>query len=358
MDRSFAARLPIGRTGSSPKGRRPAGARRAFMPAELVRTGLARVLELFSARRRLRLALICLVVAVPLLGGGWMWLRHSSFVSVEQVKVSGALGAQGGAIESALVEAAHGMSTLAPNVGALKAAVARYPQVSAVRVSTSFPHGMRITVIEQPPAAMLVAGGLRTAVAADGTILGPSLVSSSLPTVGDDVLPAVGARLSNPLLLEAVAVLGAAPQQLSGLIQRAYVGPRGLSIAMKNGLVVLFGDAGRPHAKWISLISVLSDPSSAGASYIDVRLPGRPAAGFSSAASSETHTGTGTTGKTSSESTVAALAAGLKAATPQPTTSSTESETSGAGETSGGEESGAGSTSEESSEGASATPGG
>ena len=49
---------------------------------------------------------------------------------------------------------------------------------------------------------------------------------------------------------------------------------------MRNGLLVYFGDAARPHAKWLSLARVLADPSSAGASYVDVRVPERPAAGF------------------------------------------------------------------------------
>ncbi len=49
---------------------------------------------------------------------------------------------------------------------------------------------------------------------------------------------------------------------------------------MRSGLLAYFGDATRPHAKWLSLARVLADPSSAGASYIDVRLPERPAAGF------------------------------------------------------------------------------
>ena len=45
---------------------------------------------------------------------------------------------------------------------------------------------------------------------------------------------------------------------------------------MRNGLLVYFGDATRPHAKWLSLADVLADPSSAGASYVDVRLPVAP----------------------------------------------------------------------------------
>src|SRR5271166_4470923 len=193
MDRSFAARSPIGRLGSRPKRPRAGSAGHRLAPAEPLRSLLVRILDEVSARRRLRTALICLAVAAPFLGGGWMWLRHSSFVSVEHVRVSGAEGPQARAIESALAEAAHGMSTLAPDVAALKAAVARFPQVSEVRAIASFPHGMRIVVVERAPAAMLVVGGLRTALAADGTILGPALAGSSLPTVADDVVPPVGA---------------------------------------------------------------------------------------------------------------------------------------------------------------------
>ncbi len=94
--------------------------------------------------------------------------------------------------------------------------------------------------------------------------------------------PARGQRLHNAALLESLSVLGAAPPLLARLAQRAYEGPRGLTVAMKNGLLVYFGDSSRPHAKWLSLARVLADKSSAGALYVDVRLPERPAAGMSS----------------------------------------------------------------------------
>ena len=357
MDRSFAARSPIGRLGRSPQtGRRTRGSSR-FAPAERLRSGFSGALRFLAERPRLRITLICLVVALPLLGGGWMWFRHSSFVSVEKVRVSGASGPQGAAIE-----AAHGMSTLAPNTAALRAAVARFPQVSQVRAVPSFPHGMRIVVDEQPPAAALVVSGVRTAVGGDGVVLGPTLASASLPVVAGASLPPVGAHLDNPLLLEAVAVLGAAPHAMQGLISRAFVGPRGLTVAMKNGLLVYFGDAGRPHAKWLSLAAVLSDPSSAGASYIDVRLPGRPAAGFGSAAEEETRTTLQASTKPQTESTVAALANKLKSATPPPPAATGESESSTSGEASTGaseseESTSSGSTGEASETGSEATGG-
>ena len=336
MDRSFAARSPIGRLGRTPRTQRRRGESRGFAPAERLRSGFSGALRLLAERPRLRLTLICLVVALPLLGGGWMWFRHSSFVSVEKVRVSGAGGPQGAAIEAALTEAAHGMSTLAPDTAALRAAVARFPQVSRVRAVPSFPHGMRIVVDEQPPAAALVVSGVRTAVGSDGVVLGPTLVNASLPVVAGALLPPAGTHLNNPLLLEAVTVLGAAPHALNGLIARAFVGPRGLTVAMKNGLLVYFGDAGRPHAKWLSLVAVLSDSSSAGASYIDVRLPGRPAAGFGAAAAEETRTTIQASTKPQTESTVAALANKLKSASPQPAAPSSEAESSASGEASAG----------------------
>jgi len=84
---------------------------------------------------------------------------------------------------------------------------------------------------------------------------------------------------------------------------------------MRGGLLVYFGDAARPHAKWTALARVLADPSSAGASYIDVRLPERPAAGFS-AGSAPSASAVSTTGQASTpESTVSALAEGLTAIT-------------------------------------------
>ena len=120
------------------------------------------------ARRRLRIAALVTIVCAPLLGGGWIWLRHSSLVSVRHVRLSGVAGRDAGAIRSALARAARGMSTLEVKESALRAAVAGFPIVREVHASASFPHTLHITIVEQPPVAALEAGGARTAVAADG----------------------------------------------------------------------------------------------------------------------------------------------------------------------------------------------
>jgi cell division protein FtsQ len=242
--------------------------------------------------RRLRIALLAVLVVVALGGGSWLLLRHSSLTAVEHVRVSGLVAVHGtdiAAIETALTGAAHGMSTLAVNPAALRAAVASYPIVRTVHARASFPHGLRIEAVERPPVAALVIGGVRTAVAADGVVLGAAFLSSALPLVNagkattaaaTTTLPAVGESVRGAPLLGALMVLGAAPTPLARTVTRVYSGSKGLTVALRGGLLAYFGDAARPHAKWLSLARVLADPSSAGAAYIDVRLPERPAAGF------------------------------------------------------------------------------
>jgi cell division protein FtsQ len=276
-------------------------------------------MRLVWQRRRLRLALLALLASMPLLGGGWLLLRRSSFVSVQQVQITGVRGPDAHAVQSALEQAAHGMSTLDVSVGALRAAVAPLHVVRAVRVVPHFPHGLRIEVSEQLPVAALTVAGVRTAVAGDGVVLGPQLLSGLLPSVSGWHEPAPGERVSGASLRAALSVLGAAPALLATHVERVFTGAKGLTVAMRNGLLVYFGDATRPHAKWLSLARVLADSSSAGATYVDVRVPGHPAAGFPAGvqpprASANTATATGEP-VANTESTIASLAAGLTSGT-------------------------------------------
>ncbi len=319
---------------SAPKSSQPTSGilRPVTAAAALTRTAATFVLR----RRRLRIALLAALLALPLLGCGWLLLRQSSFVAVQKVQIVGVHGAEAQAVQAALTQAAHGMSTLDVSDGALTAAVAPLRVVRAVRAIPSFPHGLRIEVVEQLPVAALTVGGVRTAVAADGVVLGPTLLSGSLPSVSGFSVPAPGRRVDGPNVLAALAVLGAAPAPLAKHVERVFTGAKGLTVAMRNGLLVYFGDASRPHAKWLSLARVLADSSSAGASYVDVRLPSHPAAGFPAGvtppdAGTLTSSGSGEpTGST--ESTVAALAAGLASGT-STTTTPTGAEPSGASST-------------------------
>jgi cell division protein FtsQ len=373
VSRSIAA-APANRRASKPgSGRRAAGATHSGLgllrpltgAADLARAGLAFALR----RRRLRIALLALVIAMPLLGGSWLLLRKSSFVAVQQVQIEGVHGPDAQAVQAALTQAAHGMSTLDVSAAALRAAVAPLRVVRSLRVVPRFPHGLRIEVGEQLPVASLAVEGVHTAVAADGVVLGPQLLSGSLPSVSGYSIPAPGKVVRGASLRAALTVLGAAPAPLAKHVERVFVGPKGLTVAMRNGLLVYFGDASRPNAKWLSLARVLADSSSAGAAYVDVRLPGRPAAGFPEGVkppdAAEATSSSSTESLGSQESAVASLAAGLStgtaAGTPTGAEPSSGSASAGSAPTSEASEAGsgeAGSTSEaESAQSATASGG-
>jgi cell division protein FtsQ len=126
--------------------------------------------------------LIALLAAVVLIGGGWLWLRDSSLVAVKRVTIVGATGADASQVRSALVLAARDMTTLDVHVDQLKSAVAQFPAIKDLRVSTQFPHGMQIQVIEQIPVGVVVVDGRRIAVAGDGTLLHDVIPAPSLPS--------------------------------------------------------------------------------------------------------------------------------------------------------------------------------
>jgi hypothetical protein len=142
-------------------------------------------------------------------------------------------------------------------------------------------------------------------------------VSGSLPSLVGTTPLSTGEQIHNPTLLSALSALSAAPAPLANDVERAYSGAKGLTIVLHGGLLAYFGDATLAHAKWLSLARVLADASSVGASYIDVRVPERPAAGFPAGVAPPSSAGGEAEGSTatppSSESSQA-LAEGLSSA--------------------------------------------
>jgi cell division septal protein FtsQ len=236
------------------------------------------------ASKRARRLVLALILLVGLLGGGWLWLRDSSLVSVEHVTVTGDTGPDAAQIRTALIAAAHTMTTLDVHADRLRMAVAPYPVVRGVRISTQFPHGMRIRVIEQVPVATIVVGGGTIPVASDGTLLHDAGPTPALPVL-ELRAPPGGPRLTEPDAMSAVALLAAAPSAfLAKITQVSHDGVHGLTAQVRGGPVVYFGGAGQFTAKWRAVIDVLADPGSAGAAYIDVTDPQHPAAGVGTGA--------------------------------------------------------------------------
>jgi cell division protein FtsQ len=239
--------------------------------------------------------LLALIAVVVVLGGGWLWLRDSSLVAVTRVTVLGASGPDAAKIRQALEASARSMTTLDVSISQLRTAVSPYPVVRDLSVSTQFPHGMRITVLEQRPVGAITLAGHRTAVAADGTLLPNVPVPTSLPAIPVRVLPG-GNRVTHAGTRAAVALLAAAPYQfLAHITQVITVASHGLVAQLRAGPTLYFGDATRLAAKWAAVTAVLADHGSPGASYIDVTDPVRPVAGVSAPASTTTASGTSTT---------------------------------------------------------------
>jgi cell division protein FtsQ len=212
-----------------------------------------------------------------LLGAGWLWLRDSSLVSVRQVDVTGVSGSEAPRVRAALQQAARDMTTLHVRAGQLQTAVAPFPAVRSVEAHADFPHRLRVVVHEHVAVGALVAGDDRVAVAADGTLLRGS-ATQGLPIIAMGGSPA-GDTVSDRRTRSAIALLAAAPAPLRAKVLRVYAGQRGLTAPLDDGPVLYFGGADRLRAKWTAAARVLADRSSAGATYLDLRLPERPAAG-------------------------------------------------------------------------------
>jgi cell division protein FtsQ len=227
-----------------------------------------------SSRWRL---LLVLAIAALVLFGCWMWFRDSSLVAVTKVTITGAAGPAAAEIDSALRSTAHGMTTLDFDSSRLRAAVAGYPEVTSLRVSSSFPHSLTIEVIEKAPVAAIVLGSRRLAVTADGTVL-ERASTTGLPSVVASI-PPIGGRLADPAVAAAISVLAGAPQALRTRIIDAVPDPRGVRVELRAGPELVFGPPLRVEAKWAAITRVLADPAAAGAIYIDVRIPERPVAG-------------------------------------------------------------------------------
>src|SRR5206468_4148015 len=74
--------------------------------------------------------------------------------------------------------------------------------------------------------------------------------------------------------------LAAAPAPLRQRVLRASTTPEGgLTLELRDGPALRFGGADRLAAKWAAATAVLADKASAGATYLDLRYPERPAAG-------------------------------------------------------------------------------
>lgn len=263
--------------------RRAAPARAAARPKLLasLRRGRRRTRKRragqISWRYRLGLAAI-LAVAV---GGGYLfWLRDSSLVAIDNVDVVGVTSGDREQIVAELTAVGEGMTTLHVDRERIESAAAAFPTVDSVELDPNFPHGLRIEVDERPPALFVRSAGREVPVAADGTLLNGVRVAEDepLPVVEVDEIPAAGSLAGEPL--EQALIAGAAPEPLRPLIEAVdHSDETGVTVELRGNIPVRFGSGARAAEKWAAAAAVLADPKLDALTYVDVRVPERPAAG-------------------------------------------------------------------------------
>ena len=211
-------------------------------------------------------------------GGGWLWLRDSGLARVTHVRVTGATTSEEASVRAALESAAREMTTLHVRRDVLDDAVASYPSVAGLRVKADFPHDLAIEVLEHRPVAALEVDGRRVPVSGGGIVLTGVEADRGLPSIRRDSAPADG-QVDDARTRTAVAVAAAAPEALLARSDRLWWGPKGLMADLRDGPPLVFGSSDDAALKWAAAARVLAEPSAAGATYLDLRVPGRVAAG-------------------------------------------------------------------------------
>jgi len=202
----------------------------------------------------------------------YLLLRLTGLSAVQQVSVVGVDGPNAVQLRDAIERAAVGQSTLGFDENAIRRAVAGDASIVGLEVSTRFPHGVQVEVRQRLAVAAISGAGGRVAIAADGRVL-PDWPARTLPLIQ-------GGRASGGAIAAddrtAVRILAAAPTALRARVVRV---ERGTVVRLARGPALLFRSATRVRAKWAAATAVLADPSSAGATWIDLRRPGQPVAG-------------------------------------------------------------------------------
>jgi cell division protein FtsQ len=227
-------------------------------------------------RRRVLATLAAFVVLASVY---WLWFRDSSFARVNTVYVTGVDGPQARSIRSALEEAGLDMTTLHVRTTDLRDAVADYPVVRSITAQGDFPHKLTIDVELNLPVAVLQTPSGRKPVAADGLLLPDVPITPNLAVVKTTAaLPSE--RVTAGQAFNLVRVVGLAPEPLRARLKDVTVRPGvGIVAQVRKGPELRFGDSTRLPAKWMAAARVLAAAGARGATYIDLRLPERPAAG-------------------------------------------------------------------------------
>ena len=157
--------------------------------------------------------------------------------------------------------------------------IERDPWIFRARVTRSLPGTVTVSIQERRPVAIIESGRSLLLVSGDGVVLGQAPASARLPVIHAPGAPlAVGARLS--AVPAELVVARSLPLAVRGKVQRITTLNHGaLTLLLRSGVRVLYGDASQAGSKGRALASLLSWAKREGirADRIDLRAPSAPA---------------------------------------------------------------------------------
>jgi cell division protein FtsQ len=217
---------------------------------------------------------------LALAGGTYGVARSTSAFAVTRVEVSGAPPQVRAQVRQA-VAPLRGDSLLALDGAALVRRVAALPTVVAAGYDRAFPHTLRITVVAERPVAVIRQGSTSWLASARGRVI------ARLAPHAEEGLPRVWVPRTT-----AVTVGGFLPANHGAAVARSLALARlfpshvvlaalrrdGLLFRLRSGLELRLGEPTDVRLK-LAIAARALRALPAGATYLDVSVPGRPVAG-------------------------------------------------------------------------------
>lgn len=225
----------------------------------------------FRARlRRLRPYLYAGAVVVVIGTGAWV-LWFSSVLEARDVEVVGNSTLTSARVEK-VARTPLGGPLVSVDLDAIEQRVEAIASVRSASVSRSWPHTIRIDVVERVPVAVVSRGVGLQAVDADGYLFGSyASEPKNLPVIR------TAPDVRREALAEAAAVIRSLRADLAAKVRHVDVQTIDqIVLRLKDGRRVMWGSADDAAQKAEVLEALLRQPATKQASEIDVRVPGRP----------------------------------------------------------------------------------
>ena len=250
----------------------PSSERAEGTPSRRRRAG--RLVRSLRPTRSLSARLIGLVGVMAIVSGGW-WASNSPLFDLRTLSVTGAHH-----LSQEDVARLAGLRGRTNVLWISTSTVARRlqadPWILEARVSRTLPSTITIAIEERRAVAVLMPAG--QLVAQDGVLLGAG-GGARLPRIEGAIdRPASGLPRAAPS--PALTVVQALPVDLVRQVAQVAMDPtEGITVYLRSGTRVIYGDASAAAAKAAGLQSVLDWAERTGTAidYVDVRAPGAPA---------------------------------------------------------------------------------